>query len=139
MKKKISTGEVLEEMILPTLQRGGYEYEKKQNIGIRPTGRKHIVDVIATKDGKKILISLKWQQVRGTAEQKVPFEFISLLYALETSQQFNAAYLVLGGDGWKLREFYVDGGLDKYIIRKDDRVKIIAFETFVGLANTGSL
>jgi hypothetical protein len=38
---------------------------------------RHFVDVIAEKDGKRFLVSLKWQQVSGTAEQKVPFEVIS--------------------------------------------------------------
>jgi hypothetical protein len=41
-------------------------------------------------------VSLKWQQVGGTAEQKVPFEVMCLADAVRAGH----AYLVLGGDGW---------------------------------------
>jgi hypothetical protein len=61
-------------------------------------GRRHFVDVIAERDGKRFLVSLKWQQVSGTAEQKVPFEVISLADAVNKNG-FTKAYLVLGGEG----------------------------------------
>ena len=98
------TGAVLEQMILPALERGGYAYRSQVNIGVRPGGRKHVVDAVAEKDGKRWLASLKWQQVGGTAEQKVPFEVISLAEAL-TAGEYAGAYLVLGGNGWSPREF----------------------------------
>jgi len=56
---------------------------------------RHFVDVIAEKDGKRFLVSLKWQQLSGTAEQKVPFEVISLADAV-TKDGFTKAYLVVG-------------------------------------------
>ena len=58
-------------MILPALKRGAYTYLTQQQIGERFGGGKHFVDVVAEKEGKKYLVSLKWQQVSGTAEQKV--------------------------------------------------------------------
>ena len=69
-------------MILPALSRGGYSYETQVDIGRRLNGGRHLVDVLAKKDGRRYLISLKWQQVGGTAEQKVPFEVISLVEAI---------------------------------------------------------
>jgi len=43
------------------------------------------------------LISMKWQQVSGTAEQKVPFEVICLIEALKNNGgRYSKAYLVLG-------------------------------------------
>ena len=97
------TGTVLEQMVLPALSRGGYTYETQKHIGTRLGGRRHIVDVLAVDAaGHKYLVSLKWQQVGGTAEQKVPFEVICLAEALSTGK-FQKAYLVLGGEGWKLR------------------------------------
>ncbi len=71
---------------------------------------RHFVDVIAEKDGKRFLVSLKWQQLSGTAEQKVPFEVISLADAV-TKDGFTKAYLVLGGEGWTLRAFYTEADL----------------------------
>jgi hypothetical protein len=133
------TGDVLEKMVLPALERGGYTCVKRTSIGKRPAGGKHIVDAIATKDNQNILISLKWQQVSGTAEQKIPYEIICLLKALtDNHDQYSRAYIVLGGEGWTLRKFFVDGGLNEYLVDAE-RVKIVTFENFIYLANKGIL
>src|SRR6266849_2153459 len=107
------TGSVLEAMILPALNQGGYAHSTQQVIGRRFGGGRHIVDAIAEKDGQGFLISLKWQQTGGTAEQKVPFEVISLADVVLTSR-FAKAYLVLGGEGWTLRDFYISGELKRH-------------------------
>jgi len=132
-----STGAVLEEMILPALKRGGYAFQTQVNIGNRLGGGRHVVDVVAEKDGKKFLISLKWQQVAGTAEQKVPFEVISLAEAVR-SGELEGAYLVLGGEGWKLRDYFTGDGLREHLVHAD-KVKILTLEGFVARANRGSL
>jgi len=131
------TGAVLEQMILPALSRGGYRYESQVRIGDRLGGGRHVVDVVAERAGRKLLISLKWQQVSGTAEQKVPFEVISLAEAV-LSAEYGAAYLVLGGEGWKLRDFYIAGGLGRHLTHAD-KVKIVTLEHFIGQANSGAL
>ena len=127
-------------MVLPALTRGGYGHQTQVNIGLRLGGRKHIVDVLATDaTGRKYLVSLKWQQVAGTAEQKVPFEVISLAETVRLSDgDYSKAYLVLGGGGWSLREFYVGGGLSEHL-RHSDLVSILTLEDFVAKANKGSL
>lgn len=101
------TGAVLEAMIIPALERGGYKWKKQVTVGTRPNGRRHKVDVIAySNTGEKYLISLKWQQTSGTAEQKVPFEVICLADTiLKYKSKYSKAYLVLGGEGWTLRNF----------------------------------
>ena len=134
------TGAVLESMVLPALQRGGYSYRTQFNIGLRPGGRRHFIDVLATDDdGKAYLISLKWQQVSGTAEQKVPFEAICLAEALRTGEdKYHKAYLVLGGEGWSLRDFYLGGGLDGHLAH-GDLVNFRSLESFIALANQGRL
>ena len=124
-------------MILPALERGGYACEKQVEIGCRPGGRKHKVDAVATKDGQKAIVSLKWQQVNGTAEQKVPFEVICLAEVVNCGA-CSKAYLVLGGDGWTLREYYVGGGLKPHLIHAE-KVRIVTLERFVALANQGEL
>lgn len=131
------TGGVLEQMILPALDAGGYAYEKQVQLGKRLGIGRHVVDAIAEKDGRKILISLKWQQVSGTAEQKVPFEIICLLEALDAGQH-DRAYLVLGGEGWTLRNFYTAGGLKRFLVNAD-KVDVVTLEGFVGKANQGKL
>jgi hypothetical protein len=131
------TGQVLEAMILPALDRGGYRCLTQQNIGSRLGGGRHMVDAIAEKDGRRYLVSLKWQQVSGTAEQKVPFEVICLAEAVRTGS-FRRAYLVLGGEGWKLRDFYTGGGLKSHLTSAD-QVDILTLEGFAARANQGRL
>ena len=89
------TGGVLERMILPRARSGRIFVRNAGQPGQRLGARKHVVDAVAHEDGRNILISLKWQQVSGTAEQKVPFELICLLEALR-SRHHDKAYLVLG-------------------------------------------
>src|SRR4030095_12052166 len=107
------TGGVLEQMVLPALAHGGYTCQTQVKIGQRLGCGQHVVDVIAEQADRRLLVSMKWQQVSGTAEQKVPFEIICLLEALESSA-YAKAYLVLGGEGWTLRDFYVGDGMKKY-------------------------
>ena len=124
-------------MVLPSLTRGGYDYKVRVKIGQRMGCGSHYVDVIAEKNDKKYLISLKWQQVAGTAEQKIPFEVICLAEALE-SEEYEKAYVVLGGEGWTLRRFYTTSGLAKYL-RGADNVEIVTLESFVAKANRSKL
>jgi hypothetical protein len=135
--RNTGTGSVLEAMILPALSHGGYNYTSQQVIGRRFGGGRHIVDAIAEKDKHRFLISLKWQQTGGTAEQKVPFEVISLAEVV-LDGEFEKAYLVLGGEGWTLRDFYVSGDLKKHLLRAD-KVEILTLESFVARANNGQL
>ncbi len=134
------TGLILEQMIVPALRGGGYLSSRQVHIGARLGGGKHLVDFIAEdRAGRAYLVSVKWQQVTGTAEQKVPFEAMCLAEAiLESKGKYVKAYLVLGGAGWKLREFYTGGGLDQYL-RYGDLVRIVSLEAFVAKANRGQL
>ncbi|HKY32584.1 MAG TPA: PD-(D/E)XK nuclease superfamily protein [Candidatus Polarisedimenticolia bacterium] len=131
------TGEVLERMIVPAMQRGGYDAATQVDIGTRPGGGRHRVDAVARREGRSILVSLKWQQVPGTAEQKVPFEVICLGEAMR-SGSYDGAYLVLGGPGWKLREFFTGGGLSGHLVDAG-AVRIVSLESFIALANQGRL
>jgi len=134
------TGAVLEKMILPSLTRGGYSFQKQVNIGERFGGGKHKVDILAKdRKGKEILVSLKWQGESGTAEQKVPFEAMCLAEAILSGRGiYEKAYLVLGGEGWKLREFFIAGGLKRHL-KYDYLVSIMSLEAFVTKANKGEL
>ena len=110
--------------------------ERADADAVADVGR-HVVDAIAQKEGRRVLVSLKWQQVSGTAEQKVPFEVICLLEALR-SGEYAKAYLVLGGEGWTLRTFYTSGGLKPFLVNAD-QVEVVTLEGFVGRANLGKL
>ena len=124
-------------MIVPALQRGGYSVETQVKLGSRPGGGVHKADALARLGTDEILISLKWQQTGGTAEQKVPFEVMCLADAIRTNRA-TRAYLVLGGDGWKLREYYVSGGLKDHLVFAG-LVQVVTLEAFVRLANNAEL
>jgi PD-(D/E)XK nuclease superfamily domain len=129
----------MEAMVLPALEQGGYEYFRQVDIGERLGGGKHIVDLVAyNAEGRGYLLSLKWQQTSGTAEQKVPFEAMCLIEAARSEPRYYKAYLVLGGTAWTLRDFYTDGGLWEYM-RHEDVLSIVTLEEFVALANRGEL
>ena len=51
---------------------------------------------------------------------------------------FVKAYLVLGGEGWTLRDFYVSGDLKQHLSHAD-KVEILTLESFVARANRGEL
>jgi len=133
------TGGVLEAMVLPALEQGGYAWTAQVNIGQRLGCGRHFVDAIAEKNGRKILISVKWQQVSGTAEQKVPFEVICLVEAIQSQPvTYDKAYVVLGGEGWTLRTFYTSGGLQKFL-KDAQNVEVVTLEAFVARANQEKL
>lgn len=135
-----TTGDVFEMMVPGALRHGGYACEKPNKpIGTRLGGGRHFVDILATKEGESILVSLKWQQTSGTAEQKIPFEIMCLAEAVKASDgRYHRAYLVLGGNGWTLRKLYVDGGLSNYL-KNCDAVTVLDLETFIARANKGQL
>jgi hypothetical protein len=135
--RNTTTGGVLEAMIVPALIRGGYEVSKQVNVGERLGGGKHMVDALATKGSDRFLISLKWQQTSGTAEEKVPFEILCLADALRTGE-YSQAYLVLGGDGWKRRDYFVSGAMVEQL-KNSEKVHVMTLERFIALANDGKL
>ncbi len=137
MSRDTRTGGVMEAMIFPALRQGGYSWRTQVKIGRRPGGGRHIVDAVVTKDAVLILLSSKWQEVSGTAEAKVAWEVICLIAALKTDE-YKRAYLILGGPGWTLRDFYVRGGLRDYIIGAE-KVHIVTLEDFVAKANQSKL
>jgi hypothetical protein len=135
--RNTNTGAVLEAMIIPALERGGYTCKTQTIVGTRCGGGTHKVDAIASKQGESVLVSLKWQQTGGTAEQKVPFEVMCLADAVR-GKHAERAYLVLGGDGWSLRDYYTSGALAEHLVHAT-MVQVVKLEQFIRLANNGEL
>jgi hypothetical protein len=48
------------------------------------------------------------------------------------------AYLVLGGDGWSLRDYYTSGALAEHLIYAK-LVRVVTLEAFIRIANNGEL
>jgi hypothetical protein len=137
MPRNTRTGAVLEQMVLPALEMGGYLIERQVRLTDRLGGGKHYGDIVASKNGERIVISLKWQQSSGTAEQKVPYEFMCLADVLTNDSTIHKAYIVIGGDGWTKHSFFLNG-LDSWVNTKEF-VDVLRLDSFVAKANKGIL
>jgi hypothetical protein len=76
---------------------------RQQNIGLSPSGRRHYVDwelISEINSDVRGLVSCKFQDTPGSAEEKVPYEVLKLLHAMEADERYKRAWIVLGGNGW---------------------------------------
>ena len=137
MVRNTGTGRVLEQAVLPALERGGYEVERQVRLSDRLGGGRHYGDIVASKDGERILISLKWQQTSGTAEQKVPYEYMCLADVLSKDPEIHRAYIVIGGDGWTKHSFFLNELNDW--VNTEEFVDVVLLNPFMAKANQGNL
>lgn len=138
-KKHSGTGSVLERSVMPALEQGGYEFGTQIIVGRNFTGRPYRADLVARLRGSAYLISCKWQQEKGTAEEKVCFEVLSLKYLIATSDnEYRHAYLILGGTAWTLRDCFMSDEFESVQPHRDS-VTILMLEDFMALANKGAL
>ena len=96
MSRDTSTGTNYEKRIDVFLTENKIQYRSQINIGAKRNGKRHRVDLIID----NTLVSLKHQQVGGTAEEKVPFEFMKLQHAVEDYNYDNAIIVLSGNTGW---------------------------------------
>jgi hypothetical protein len=136
------SGSTLEAAIEAALTNNGFGIEKQKFIGMRPNGGRHRVDLAVTRpNGTKFLISLKWQEVGGTAEEKVFFEVVKLLHALrENGGFYDKAYIFLGGDGFSegMLNFYLSEQYRTYIV-ESDKIEVLQINEAIRRANRGAL
>ena len=124
--------------MVQALASGGYSYIRRATIGRRPNGNHHVLDILAKdNNSNEYLISLRCQQKSGTTEQKVPYEIVCLAEAIQ-KDPVRKAYLVLGGSGWTLRDYYLRGGLNSHLVHAN-LVVLKGLREFIALANQGSL
>lgn len=123
------TGKDFEYLCEHLLSLAGYDVEEQINIGLRPTGGAHNVDLIVNvTDEVRDIISLKFQDVSGTAEEKIPYEQICLQHACET-YGYRSGVIVLAGPGWKHDDCYREGVLNNWM--KVSNVKVLNFDEFL--------
>lgn len=148
------TGTVLEYTILPALERNAYTYFARSRTGSRRRrdpdprllpdpfrlNKKHRLDVLVlTEEGEKIAISAKWQQVDGTAEEKVPMEVLRLLSFIEQGL-LSRAYLLLAGGGWSLKNYFLsETFLDHFCSQQKGKLRIVDLDTLLSLINQKKL
>ena len=116
-------------------------------IGEKRNGGKHNVDLmfggeVVYKKKRKtpdslhkggLLVSLKDQNIGGTAEEKIPFECMKLQDAID-DYGYDSAIIVLNGDeGWSWKEYYLSERFHKRIELFAPDVTIISHEDFIKL------
>jgi hypothetical protein len=128
------TGKEFENFCHHLFDTAEYNVEEQVCIGTRPTYGKHNVDleVFIQEFDIRTLVSLKYQDVAGTAEEKIPYEQICLQAACE-EYGYNKAYIVLAGPGWKHDDSYRDGVFDKWMSTPD--VSVLNFDEFLNEFN----
>jgi len=120
------------------LRHAGFGTERRACVGMRAnSSRRYFVDLRASLGGRILLVSPKWQEARGSTEAKVPWEAMCMDHIVRTGDNVSG-YIVLGGSGWTLDDYFVDGGLSRDL-RLEPRTTILRERDFLARAAAGRL
>ncbi len=116
-QRDTSTGSNYEAVIEMCIRRSCEKNEllaiPQATVGEKPGGGKHRVDweIYSKVDpDSRGLISCKSQGTSGTAEEKIAYEVIKLLYTMKMDPRYKKSWIIMGGDGWSpgMRAFVVE-------------------------------
>jgi hypothetical protein len=80
------TGLVQEQMVAAALTANGYSFKMHVKINHQLFGNVYIADFLVKGVNGDIIVSLKWQQTPGTAEQKIIYEIATLIDIVKLNQ-----------------------------------------------------
>ena len=112
-----STGSAYESIVEQCVRRSCEKYQmevlRQRTIGEKQGGGQH-------------RISCKIQNQSGTAEEKIAYEVIKLLHAMEMDTRYVHSWIVMGGSGWStgMRNF-VNNELHKWVPTMKGKVSIL--------------
>ena len=126
---------IIEMCIRRSCEKNGLEAISQTNIGTKPGGGKHRVDweIIDKQDpNSRGLISCKYQGTSGTAEEKMAYEVIKLLYTMKVDSRYKKSWIIMGGEGWSagMREF-IKNHLSEWIPGMRDKVEILTTDQLI--------
>jgi hypothetical protein len=126
---------IIEMCIKRSCEKNGLEAISQTNIGTKPGGGKHRVDweIIDKQDpNSRGLISCKYQGTSGTAEEKMAYEVIKLLYTMKVDPRYKKSWIIMGGEGWSagMREF-IKNHLSEWIPGMRDKVEILTTDQLI--------
>jgi len=135
--KGTRTGTNMERMIATALGFNNYSFVKQVYIGQQLFGNRYKADFIVNDK----IISLKWQQVSGTAEQKLIYEIATLIKIIDGSGgRFTKAYLIYGGNGFSPGALnYMQHNMHVGLLIHGDLVFIESLNDFIARINQHSL
>lgn len=118
--------DVVEELLIEYTD---HKVQSQVNVGAKRNGGRHYVDILLN---EKHLVSLKFQRVQGTAEEKVPFEIMKLQHAVDDHGYEDAVIVLAGPDeAWKWKEYYLSDEFQSDMKKIYPKVRIISHEQFV--------
>ena len=121
-----TVGKEVENFVEHSLEQSGYNVESQVIAGGINQCWNYIDLVLCFDDIQDEAISLKYQSVKGTAEEKIPFEAESLAKMVRTNG-YAIGTIVLCGFGWD--EFKYNWFLNEY--RPPAGVRIMSYDDFV--------
>jgi len=141
-----TTGTTYEKEISSLLEKfTNIDFHSQVVIGQKRNEGEHVVDLLF--DGKVkyikgrkrpislheggVLVSLKYQGVDGTAEEKIPFEFMKLHHACLDYGYKSAIIVLAGNSGWKWKDYYLSEQFQNDMKQIYPTVRIISHEQFV--------
>ena len=119
------TGKDFEHFCEHLLSLAGLNVEEQVNIGLRPTGGAHNTDLVVD---QSTIVSLKYQDVAGTAEEKIPYEQMCLQHACFT-YGYESGIIVLAGPGWKHDNAYRNDVFETWM--HTPNVTVLNFDEFL--------
>lgn len=133
----MSTRSHLLDQMGSALTRGGYRYtdERSYPLGLDVNVRARLVEGLGE---HTFLVVLSTQAEGGTTDQKVPFKVLALEEMLSQGPEWERAYLVLGGGGTPLWDFYV-AELPNKMAYDDKRIRVMHLSEWETLARAGNL
>jgi len=107
----------------------------QSTVGEKPGGGKHRVDweiFRTTEPNLRGLISCKYQGTSGTAEEKIAYEVIKLLYSMKMDPRYTKSWIIMGGEGWStgMREF-INTHLVEWIPEMRNKVEILTTDQLI--------
>ena len=126
---------IIEMCIKRSCEKNDLEAISQATIGIKPGGGKHRVDweIIDKSDpNSRGLISCKYQGTSGTAEEKMAYEVIKLLYTMKMDSRYKKSWIIMGGEGWStgMREF-INNHLSDWIPAMQNKVSILTTDQLI--------
>lgn len=118
--------DVMEDLLL---EYTNHEVKTQVNVGAKRNGGKHYVDILLDQE---VILSLKFQRVRGSAEEKILFEIMKLQHAIDDYGYKSAVIVLAGPDkAWKWKEYYLSDEFQTDMKKIYPDVRIISHEQFV--------
>lgn len=121
--------EIIELCIKRSCEKNGLKAKSQSFVGDKPGGGRHRVDweIFKIDDpSQRGLISCKFQATSGTAEEKIAYEVIKLLHAMETDKRYRRSWIIMGGEGWSQgMRLFTKKDLSFWIPAMKDKVEIL--------------